>query len=103
MKSVSFGERLKHAFVEPRHPGVGIELNSDSIRLAVIRADRGKLGIVHLDSEPLPAGALEVTPFKPNILSMEAVAAALKSLWLRNSYKSAKVSLLIQDRSALVF
>jgi type IV pilus assembly protein PilM len=103
MKSVSFGERVKHVLVEPRYPGVGIELNSDCIRLAVIRADHGKLGVLHLDSEPLPAGALEVTPFKPNILSMEAVAAAMNSLWRRNPHKSAKVSLLIQDRSALVF
>lgn len=103
MKSVSFGEKLKFTLMEPHHPGIGIEFNSDCLRLAAIRSEKGKLGIVHLDVEKLPPGALEITPFKPNIHSMETVAGALKNLWTRNPYKVGKISLLMQDRSALVF
>lgn len=103
MKRVSFGEKLKYALMEPHHPGIAIEFSSDCLRLAVIRSEKGTPGIVHLDAEKLAPGVLEVTPFKPNIHSMEAVAEALKNLWARNPFKTAKIGLLIQDRSALVF
>jgi type IV pilus assembly protein PilM len=51
----------------------------------------------------LPAGALEVTPFKANIHSVDVVAEALKALWSRNKFKSSRVCLLLPDRSALAF
>lgn len=103
MKGVSFGEKIRHALVEPHFPGVGIEFNSDCLRLVSVRADKGKLSVMQVDSEKLPEGAVEITPFKANIHSLDGVSVALKSLWSRNNQKSSRVCLMLQDRSALVF
>jgi type IV pilus assembly protein PilM len=103
MTQVSFGERLRHMLVNPQYPEVGIEFSSDCIRLAVSGTHKGKPVLVHLDREPLPPGAVEINPFKPNIQSIEPVANALKNLWSRNRVKPSRVSLLLQDRAALTF
>ncbi len=89
--------------MDPHYPDVGIEFNSDSIRLAVIAAEKGKIHVRHLDEEKLPAGAVEITPFKPNILSLEGAAEALRKLWSRSRLRASKVCVLLQDRSALTF
>jgi type IV pilus assembly protein PilM len=103
MTTASFGEKVKYEMMEPHYSSIGIEFNSESVRLAVVRADRGKPVVLHLDSEKLPEGAMEINPFKANIHALEPVAAALKNLWARNSYKASRVCLMLQDRSALVF
>ncbi|MCI0416864.1 pilus assembly protein PilM [bacterium] len=103
MAKTSFVETWKHIFNEPAYPNVGIEINSDCIRLAVVRARKGKLDVDHMDTVALPAGAVQVSPFKPNILELEPVAEALKDLWSRNRNRSPKVCLLVQDRAALAF
>lgn len=103
MKGASFTDKLKYALRAPHYSPVGIEFNSDCLRLVVVRSEAGKLSLSHLDSEPLPHGALEINPFKPNIHSMDAVTNALKNLWLRNTQKASRVCLLLQDRCALVF
>jgi type IV pilus assembly protein PilM len=98
-----FGERIRHLLVNPHYPDVGIEFSSDCIRLAVSGTHRGKPVLVHLDREPLPPGAVDISPFKPNIQSLEPVATALKNLWSRNRSKASRISLLLQDRAALTF
>jgi type IV pilus assembly protein PilM len=103
MKSLSFESKLGYALTEPHYPELGIEFDSDALRLIVVRSEKGRPAVVHIDSEPLPQGAVEITAFKPNILSLEAVASALKNLWSRNPHKSNRACLLIQDRSALAF
>jgi type IV pilus assembly protein PilM len=103
MTKTSFTQRLKYALSEPNFSNVGIELNSDSIRLAVIEAEKDKITVQHLDAEPLPPGTVEITPFKPNINSIEIVAEALKRIWGRNRLKNSKVCVLLQDRAALTF
>jgi type IV pilus assembly protein PilM len=103
MTQVSFAERFRHLLMNPRYPDVGIEFSSDCIRLAVSGMQRGKPVLTHLDREPLPPGAIEISPFKPNILAIEPVANALKNLWSRNRNRPSRVSLLLQDRAALTF
>jgi type IV pilus assembly protein PilM len=103
MAKSSFLETWNHLFKEPVYPNVGIEMNSDSIRLAVVRARKGKIDVDHMDSVSLPPGAVQVSPFKPNIVELEPVAEALKDLWSRNRSRSPKVCLLVQDRAALAF
>ncbi|HEY7160603.1 MAG TPA: hypothetical protein VH815_05055 [Acidobacteriota bacterium] len=103
MAQVSFAERLRYRLASPQYPDVGIEFSSDCIRLAVSGTQRGKPVLIHLDEEPLPAGALDVNPFKPNIQSMEAVANTLKTLWNRSKVKPSRICLLLQDRAALTF
>src|SRR5574341_2003412 len=71
--------------------------------MAVIRSDKGRLRLEHVDSEPLPSGAVEITPFKPNIVSLEETAEAVKALWMRCRYREPRICLLLQDRSALTF
>lgn len=95
--------RLKYWLSEPHYPNIGIEINSDAIRLAALSVDRGKIRIQHLDSVDVPAGAIEINPLKPNVHSLEPVAEALKELWARNRFKSSRICLLIQDRAALSF
>lgn len=95
--------RMKYWLKEPHYPNVGLEFNSDCIRLAAVSVDKGKIRIQHLDSEPLPAGAVEINPFKPNIHALEPVTHALQSLWSRNRFKSSRICLLLQDRCALPF
>ncbi len=103
MAQVLFAERLQHLLVSPQYPDVGIEFSSDCIRLAISGTQKGKPVLIHLDQEPLPAGALDVNPFKPNIQSIEAVANALKLLWNRSKVKPSRICLLLQDRAALTF
>ena len=103
MAQISFAERLRHLLKSPQYPDVGIEFSSDCIRLAVSGTQRGKPVLVHLDQEPLPPGALDVNPFKPNIQSMEPVANALRVLWNRSKARPSRICLLLQDRAALTF
>ncbi len=103
MAKTAFLDRLRHWLIEPHYPNVGIEFNSDCIRLAVVSSEKGNISVQHLDAEALPAGALEVNPFKPNIVALDLVSDALKRLWARNRWKGSRVCLLIQDRSALTF
>ncbi len=93
----------KHLLTEPAYPGVGIEINSDCVRLAVVSVQKTGVHIEHLDSFPLPDQAVSVNPLKPNINNVEAVAEALKALWMRNRNRSPKICLLLQDRAALTF
>ena len=88
MKRISFGEKLRFALIEPNYADVGLEFNSDCLRLAVVNTERGALRIQYLDSEPLPAGSIEISPFKPNILSIEAVAVALRAFMVAESIAS---------------
>lgn len=103
MAKTSIWETSKHLFNEPVYPNVGIEMNSDCIRLAVVRARKGKIDVDHMDSVALSPGAIQVSPFKPNIVELGSVAQALKDLWSRNRSRSTKVCLLVQDRAALAF
>ena len=103
MTRLSLGDRLKYSLTQPHYPDVGIEFNSDVIRLAAVSAEKGALRVEHLDTEPLPAGAIDPNPFKTNIHDMEVVAEALKRLWSRNPIRTENVCLLLQDRSALTF
>jgi type IV pilus assembly protein PilM len=103
MPKQSLLSKWKHKFTEPAYPNVGIEINSDCVRLAAIGVQNGKIQIQPMDSVPLPSDAVQITPFKLNILELEPVAAALKDLWMRNRYRSQKICLLLQDRSALAF
>lgn len=99
----TFLESIKYKLVQPHYPDVGIEFNSDSIRLAVVEAVKGKLSIQHLDSEPIPEGSMDINPVRPNILLLEPVAQALRNLWSRNRFKESKCCLLLQDRAAVVY
>lgn len=101
MAKATVRDRLKHLLLEPHYPDVGIEFNSDAIRLAVSQVEKGKPGIVHIDSEPLPAGCMDINPLRPNIVHMEPAADALRALWSRNRFKNGKVCLLLQDRAAV--
>lgn len=103
MAKVPFAERLRHLLASPQYPDVGIEFSSDCIRLAISGTQKGKPVLIHLDQEQLPAGALDVNPFKPNIQSIEPVASALKLLWNRSKIKPSRICLLLQDRAALTF
>ena len=103
MAKTSFVETWKHLFNEPVYPNVGIELNSDCIRIASVRARNGQIHVEHMDSAPLPPGKVQVSPFKPNIVELEPVAEALRQLWARNRTRSPKVCLLVQDRTAIAF
>src|SRR6185436_6777537 len=103
MPKQSFLSKWKQKFTEPAYPNVGIEINSDCVRLAAIGVQNGKIQIQQMDSVPLPSDAIQITPFKLNILELEPVASALKDLWMRNRYRSQKICLLLQDRSALAF
>jgi type IV pilus assembly protein PilM len=103
MARISFSDKLKYLLIEPHFPNTGIELNSDAIRLAILTTQNGKVSVQHLDAEKLPPGAIEITPFKANVHSLQPVAEALQNLWSRNRTKDSRVCVLLQDRSALTF
>src|SRR5205085_3483436 len=103
MEKLSLARKIRYKFMKPHYPQVGIEFNSDSIRLAVIGSENKRLQLQHMDWIDLPPGTMDINPFKPNILGLEIVAEALRTLWLRNRFKSSKTSLLLQDRVALSF
>ena len=93
----------KHLLTEPVYPNVGIEINSDCIRLATVTPRKGRIQVDHMDSIAIPPDSVQINPFKPNILESEPVSAALKSLWSRNRNRPPKICLLLQDRTALAF
>ena len=93
----------KHLLTEPVYPNVGIEINSDCIRLATVTPRKGRIQVDHMDSIAIPPDSVQINPFKPNILEWEPVSAALKSLWFRNRNRPPKICLLLQDRTALAF
>ena len=103
MAKRSFVETWKHLLTEPVYPNVGLEINSDSVRLASVSVRKAKVEVDHLDSVPLPADAVQINPFKPNIVEIQPVTEALQTLWTRNRNRSPKVCLLLQDRTALAF
>jgi type IV pilus assembly protein PilM len=92
----------KNLLTEPVYPNVGIEINSDCIRLAAVTQRKGKIQVDHMDTIPLPADSVQISPFKPNIAEWGTVVEALKDAWSRNRNRPPKVSLLLQDRTALV-
>lgn len=103
MAKRSILETWKHLLTEPVYPNVGIEINSDCIRLATVSVRRGKVQVDHMDTVPLPADAVQINPFKNNIVELELVTEALRDLWNRNRIRPPKVCLLLQDRAALAF
>jgi type IV pilus assembly protein PilM len=103
MMKHSFWSTWKHLLTEPVYPSVGIEINSDCIRLATVAARKGKVQVDHLDTVPLPSDSVHINPFKPNVVEWEPVAAALKEIWARNRNRPPKICLLLQDRTALPF
>ena len=103
MKNISLADKLKYWLKEPQYPEIGIELNSDYIRLAAVSLDGDRIRLEHLDSEALPAGAIEPNPLKTNIHSLEVVSEKLRRMWQRSSFRESKVCLLLQDRCALTF
>jgi type IV pilus assembly protein PilM len=100
---MAFLETWKHRLTEPVYPDVGIEINSDGIRLAAVSARKGRVQVQHMDAMALPTDALQINPFKPNILAIEPVADALRDLWRRSRHHTPKICLLLQDRAALAF
>jgi len=103
MKKPSLANRLKYLMFDPHYPDVGIEIDSNCIRLAVVSADKGSISLKHFDSEELPEGAVEISPLKLNVQKLDVVAEALKSIWSRNRFQTPKICLLLQDRAALTF
>ncbi len=96
-------DRLKYQLMQPHYPEIGLEFNSDSIRLAVVDVVKKQIEVSHLDSEPIAPGVLDINPFKPNILSLEPLTQALRALWSRNRKRDSKICMLLQDRVALTF
>ena len=103
MAKRSMLESWKHLITEPLYPNVGIEINSDCVRLATVSARKGTIQVDHMETIPLPADAMQINPLKPNVIEWDPVATALKELWLRNRNRVPRVCLLIQDRAALSF
>src|SRR5215831_6903114 len=103
MADTKLVDKIKYSLVEPNYPEIGIEFNSDCIRLAAVQSSGGKIQVTHLDSEPIASNVIDINPFKPNILNLESLTAALKNLWSRSTAKDSDVCLLLQDRAALTF
>ena len=103
MAKRSVWEKWKHLLTQPVYPNVGVEINSDCVRLAALSVRKGKIQVDHMDSVPLPSDAIQVNPFKANILQVDPVAEALRLLWSRNRNRPPKICLLLQDRAALAF
>jgi type IV pilus assembly protein PilM len=93
----------KYQLTEPVYPNVGIEINSDCIRLATVTPRKGSVQVDHMESVAIPPDSVQINPFKPNILDWEPVTIALKDLWSRNRNRPPKICLLLQDRTALAF
>jgi type IV pilus assembly protein PilM len=103
MQRVSLVDQLRYKLTAPQYPEIGIEFNSNAIRIAEVTSERGNLAIHHLDAEAIPPGTMDINPFKPNIHAIDSAARALKELWTRNRLRPSRVCLLLQDRSALTF
>lgn len=103
MGTTKLVDKVKYSLIQPHYSNVGIEFNSDCLRLAAVDASAGKIQVTHLDSEPLARGVIDINPFKPNILNFESLTSSLKNLWSRNTAKDSDVCLLLQDRAALTF
>jgi type IV pilus assembly protein PilM len=103
MKNISLADKLKYWLKEPHYPEIGVELNSDSIRMAAISMDGDRIRLEHIDSEALPQGTIEPNAMKANIHSLEIVSEKLRRMWQRSAVRESRICLLLQDRCALTF
>jgi hypothetical protein len=88
----------------PAYPPVAIEIDGDSITGVRVAAERksGRLVVRHAVRRDLPAGAMEPSLVRPNILDEEAVGSALDEVLKALGPVEHRVSLLVPDQAARV-
>ncbi len=91
-------EWLSRTLVEPPLPLVAVELRPRAVAAVRLTRDGTRLGLGAAASVELPAGALEPSLSKPNILDPEAVRAALRAALERaGALSGGPVSLVLPD------
>jgi len=95
---------LQEPRLPPRYPNVAVELAPDGIVGVRLAADRksGRVTVQHVESRPLPPGAIEPSLTSPNVLMTEPVVHALGEVLSRLAATDHRVSVLIPDHVARV-
>jgi type IV pilus assembly protein PilM len=88
----------------PRYPEAAVEIGSDRITAVRVAAEgkERRPALRAFASEPLPAGAIEPSLTRPNILAPEPVALALRRVLDKVGPGEHRISLLIPDDVARV-
>jgi hypothetical protein len=88
----------------PRYPEVAVILASDQVIGVRFHQDRRsrRLVLQAFDSEPLPAGAIEPSLAKSNVLAAEPVVAALRTLLAKVAPGEHRVSAILPDDAVRV-
>ena len=97
-------DRLGGESLPPRYPHVAVEITADrvtGVRLAVDRKG-GRMRLAASQSVPLPAGAIDVSLTKPNVLDGQAVMQALHDVFVKLAPRDHRLSLLLPDDVARV-
>jgi len=83
------------------HPSVACEISASHVAAAAWSG--GRLGLDGFGLEPLPAGAVGVSPVEPNILDAGAVRGALERALNKVHARGREVALLLPDQVVRVF
>ena len=92
-------DRLGGESLPPRYPGVAVEITPDRVAGVRLAAERkgGKARLAVAETRPLPAGAIEVSLTRPNVLDPSAVLQALREVFVKIQPRDSRVSLLLPD------
>ena len=96
--------RLREGGLPPRYPTVAVELAPDRITAVRVAADRKsrEVRVQEVASCDLPAGAIEPSLVRPNVLQPEPVRSAISAVLSRMVSRDHRVSVLVPDHVARV-
>jgi len=100
---VRSGRWLSRTLVEPPQPLLALEVRPRALAAVRLTVERGRLALAAAASSELPAGALEVSLTKPNVLDVEAFRACLRGVLERaGALGSGPIALVLPDPAVRV-
>lgn len=92
------GRWLSRTLVEPEYPLVAVEVRPHAIAAVRLQREGGRLGLGAASTVEVPAGALDVSLARPNVVEPEVFRAALRSALERvGALSGGTVSLVLPD------
>jgi len=99
----NIGAYLNYQILEPHYPLLGVEVTEDALYLMKLKKIKKQWKMVVFDSEPLEEGTVKVAPLEPNVTDISLIVPHMRALWSRNKIEDKQLSLLIPDKSVIIF
>lgn len=86
--------------LRPAFPPVAVEIDRDQLTLVRVRKTRGKPALDAFRMQPAPERTVGQSIFRPNLGSLEEMAAQVRELFARSGTKPGRVSVVLPDNLA---